>query len=174
MFKVFVLCLLLYPLVSFSQTSIQQTGSEISAADAQALLNHHNKIRNDLGISPLTWSATIAAYAQVWADSLANSNDCNLKHRNNRAIGYGENLFSGSSAEVYKPVDASLAWYSEIKDYTYARLSESNWHKTGHYTQMIWNNTKQVGVGVATCPNGGIVIVANYYPAGNYMGQFPY
>ncbi|MEI6088085.1 MAG: CAP domain-containing protein [Bacteroidota bacterium] len=45
---------------------------------------------------------------------------------------------------------------------------------SGHYTQMVWKNTKEVGVGVSTCPNGAIIIVANYFPAGNYMRQFPY
>ena len=173
MLKIFLLCMLLSPMISFTQGTIDTTGSNISSEDAQAVLDHHNKARNDLGIPPLTWSAEVAAYAQEWADSLANTNDCQLKHRDNRQKGYGENVFGGSSTS-FKPLDASMAWYNEIKNYTYAKVDDSNWAKASHYTQMIWKNTKEVGLGMATCPGGAVVVVANYNPAGNYSGEFPY
>ena len=178
MLKVFLFCLL-SPMISFTQETIDSTGrraidttgSKISPEDARAVLDHHNKARNDLGIPPLTWSAELAAYAQVWADSLANTNDCNLKHRDNREKGYGENIFAGSSG--FKPLDASIGWYNEIKNYTYGKIDESN-SNAWHYTQMIWKNTKETGLGMATCPNGNVVVVANYSPAGNFSGEIPY
>jgi len=45
---------------------------------------------------------------------------------------------------------------------------------TGHFTQLVWKGSKQLGVGIAFA-NGGktAVVVANYYPPGNYLGQFP-
>jgi hypothetical protein len=86
---------------------------------------------------------------------------------------YGENIFWGSASR-YTPRDASISWYNEIKDYTYGPLTSSNWYKTGHYTQMVWKNTTHVGFGVAICSSGAIIIVANYNPPGNYMGQKPY
>lgn len=46
--------------------------------------------------------------------------------------------------------------------------------KVGHYTQMVWNYTREVGAGVAYCPGGGIVVVASYHPAGNIIGSVPY
>lgn len=168
--------MLAFPVFSFSQSRIDSTGSKISAEDAQAVLDHHNKARADLGIPPLAWSTQLAAYAQAWADSLANGNDCMLNHRESageNGQSYGENLFGGSSSETFKPIDASMAWYDEIKNYTYGKVDESN-SNAGHYTQMIWKNTKEVGVGVATCPNGGVVVVANYNPPGNFSGEFPY
>ena len=142
--------------------------------DAQAVLDHHNKVRADVSVPPLTWSAALAAYAQQWADSLAYTNDCKMKHRDNRAVGYGENIFWGSSAQLYTPLDASIAWYGEEKQYKYRAIEQSTWFNSGHYTQMIWKNTQQIGVGISACPDGGIIIVANYYPAGNRMGQYPY
>lgn len=173
MLKILLFSLLFFPKLSFSQDIISNTGSKISSEDARAILDHHNKIRDDLHIPPLSWSADLAAYAQDWADSLATSNNCNLVHREN-TLGYGENLFGGSSSESFKPIDASLAWYSEIQQYTYGKLDENNLNNTGHYTQMIWKNTKEVGVGIATCQDGGVIVVANYNPAGNYMGESPY
>ena len=173
MLKVFLFCLLLFPAFSFCQSAIESTGSNVTPEDAQAVLDHHNKIRQDLGIPPLTWSKDVAAFAQQWADSLANFNDCNIKHHSNE-LGYGENIFGASSADVFKPIDASLAWYKEKEKYTYSKLGEGNWYETAHYTQMIWKNTTEMGMGIATCPSGGLVIVANYSPAGNYSGEYPY
>ena len=173
MLKIFLFSLFFCPKLSFTQDTIDNTGSKISSEDARAVLDHHNKIRNDLHIPPLSWNAEVAAYAQEWADSLTTFHNCNLIHRENTR-GYGENLYGGGSAESSKPIDASLAWYSEIQQYTYVRLDENNWYNTGHYTQMIWKNTKEVGVGIGTCPAGGVIIVANYNPTGNYMGEYPY
>lgn len=173
MLKTFLSVLLFFPYISFTQT-ISNTGSKVSPDDAQAVLEQHNKARSDLGIPPLTWSAEVAAYAQQWADYLAGQGNCALEHNDNRSKGYGENLYAASSAEAFKPLDASLAWYNEIKDYTYSKLGDGNWQKTSHYTQMIWKNTTALGMGVATCANGGVVVVANYNPAGNYSGEYPY
>ena len=173
MLKIFLFILFFCPKLSFTQDTIDNTGSKISSEDARAILDHHNKVRNDLKIPPLSWNADLAAYAQEWADSLATFYNCNLTHREN-VRGYGENLYGGGSAESAKPIDASLAWYSEIQQYTYVKLDENNWYNTAHYTQMIWKDTKEAGLGMATCPNGNVVIVANYSPAGNFSGEFPY
>ncbi|WP_262710301.1 CAP domain-containing protein [Mucilaginibacter psychrotolerans] len=43
-----------------------------------------------------------------------------------------------------------------------------------NYTQMVWQNTTQVGVGVAISASGDIYVVANYAPAGNYIVEYPY
>jgi hypothetical protein len=40
---------------------------------------------------------------------------------------------------------------------------------------MVWKNTKELGMGIGICPEGYVtVIVANYNPSGNIIGQFPY
>jgi hypothetical protein len=39
---------------------------------------------------------------------------------------------------------------------------------------MIWENSREVGVGVAKCADGALIVVANYFPAGNYIGEYPY
>ena len=45
---------------------------------------------------------------------------------------------------------------------------------TGHFTQVVWKSTTKLGMGVAF-GNGGrnVVVVAQYGPAGNMMGEFP-
>jgi pathogenesis-related protein 1 len=162
--------------LSFGQ-SIENTGSRITNEDAQKFLSHHNQVRAEVGVSGLSWSRELSAYAQEWADYLAKNNGCKMEHRkkpNLKGEPLGENLFWGSSSDYYHPIDASTSWYEEKKIYKHGKFGEGNWHGVGHYTQMVWKNTKEVGVGIAICKNGGLMVVASYYPAGNYIGQFPY
>jgi pathogenesis-related protein 1 len=147
------------------------TGSNLPQDQAQLALDFHNQKRRDVGAPALEWSTELAAYAQKWADHLARDKHCQLDHTVDNK--YGENLFGGSGRS-YTALFASQDWYSEKKKYTYGILTEGNWYPTGHYTQMIWSNTRQVGIGQANCPGGGTVIAAEYYPPGNYMGQKPY
>ncbi len=168
--KLFLLCFLL-PLFSFGQDAANSTGSRLNAEQAKEVLDHHNKVRAEVTVPPLTWSASLAAYAQGWADSLSVTG-CKLKHR--PAPAYGENIYWASSSASFNPVTASQGWYAEKEKYTYSKVGEGAWQGTLHYTQMVWKATKEVGVGMAVCPNGSVIVVANYNPAGNYSGQYPY
>jgi len=43
---------------------------------------------------------------------------------------------------------------------------------TGHFTQLVWKGSKQIGCG-ASCNNSNkCYVTCNYYPPGNYIGQF--
>jgi len=147
------------------------TGSNVPPTQAQAALDFHNAKRHDVGVPPLRWSATLAAAAQSWANHLAATNHCGLIHTDNDR--YGENLFGGSGMS-YTALDASQDWYREISGYTYGVVTAANFAPTGHYTQMVWSRTTAVGIGQANCPGGATVIVAEYDPPGNYIGQKPY
>ena len=147
------------------------TGSNVLQDQAQIALDFQNEKRHDVGVPPLQWSADLAADAQKWANHLAADEHCNLVHTTNDP--HGENLFGGSGAS-YTALSASQAWYSEISKYHYGVLNSTNWAPTGHYTQMVWRNTTQVGIGQASFSGGAVVIVAEYDPPGNYLGQKPY
>lgn len=170
-----VLIVLLFALAAQAQTVPAVTGSKVSQEQAQLSLDFHNKVRADVGSPALQWSEDLAKFAQAWADNLA-KNDCAFEHRPRSGEWtqkYGENIFWGS-ASSYTALNATEGWYSEIKDYTYGPVQGNNFAVTGHYTQMVWKNSTHVGIGVATCSTGAILIVANYNPPGNYMGQKPY
>lgn len=67
-------------------------------------------------------------------------------------------------------------WGSERKKYNWNQPGFSG--DTGHFTQVVWKNTKTVGCGWKKCNGGqgkanGFYIVCKYDPAGNYQGQFP-
>jgi len=172
----FLLSLVLLSTTILAQKVPVATGSKLSQQDAQAALDFHNKVRKDVGTPALEWSAELAAYAQAWADHLAKDDKCNMKHRPHEGEWkqiHGENIFWGSGSS-YSVVSASESWYSEIKDYKHEVLNNSNWYVAGHYTQMVWRNTTKVGIGQATCPSGALLIVGNYDPPGNYMGEKAY
>jgi pathogenesis-related protein 1 len=151
------------------------TGSKISKDDGQAALDFHNKMRKEVGVPPLEWSPELAAFAQLWANTLAEGG-CKLEHRPSSgkwAQLYGENIYFGTASGL-TTLDASKAWYGEIKDFRNEKLALNNFTKVAHYTQMVWRTTTKIGIAKAACPSRGTVIVANYSPMGNYMGQKPY
>jgi uncharacterized protein YkwD len=145
-------------------------------AEAKIFLDHHNKVRAEVGVGKLAWSSSLSNYAQSWANELADKK-CKMKHsecRDETGRVLGENIFWGSSSAVYGTLDASKFWYEEKADYNGERIGETRGKKVGHYTQMVWKYTREVGAGVAYCPSGAIIVVASYHPAGNIVGSVPY
>ncbi|KAJ1396583.1 Ves allergen [Sesbania bispinosa] len=70
--------------------------------------------------------------------------------------------------------DAVRLWVNEKADYDYNSNSCASGKQCGHYTQVVWKNTKRVGCAKVRCNNGGTFITCNYDPPGNYVGQRPY
>ena len=168
---------LLFAQYTTGQNNIQITGSNFTSKEATEFLSHHNMARKEYKIPPVEWDASIASYAQEWAEYLAKKKKCKLLHRDelkNNPANYGENLYWISSGENFEPVRASLNWYEEKPIFEKNNFQFNHHLEMGHYTQMIWKNTTHVGAGYATCPSGAIIVVANYNPPGNYIGSSPF
>lgn len=166
-------------MISFMCTTVwSQALISVKRKDLDSFLNHHNKVRKEVGCGPLVFDTELSNYAAKWAIYLANSNQCRIRHRGEgeqEGRSYGENIFWTSDPTLTQPLEASQSWYSEKAFYTYTTVTATNFAKTGHYTQMVWRNTTKVGIGMAACPNRrGVIVVANYDPPGNYLGQTPY
>ena len=43
---------------------------------------------------------------------------------------------------------------------------------TGHFTQVVWKASREMGVGKSKGADGRVFVVANYLPAGNMMGDY--
>ncbi len=149
---------------------VAQDGSRTSPAELDpqivGFLKVHNDARAAVGVPPLKWSASLARYAQEWADQLAKPG-VEFDHRDQQE--YGENLAIDGS-----PQRAAEQWLKEKQVYDDGPIKAATIAKTGHYTAMVWRKTTQVGYGVAQKPGGRLVVVANYSPGGNYLGQHPY
>ena len=176
MYKLLLSLFIFFIMSSLHAQSVPEiTGSLVTREEAQQALDFHNKARADVGSPPLTWSVKLSEYAQAWANHLANDG-CNMEHRPRSGEWtqeYGENIYWGSGF-VATALTASESWYAEIKDYKHAVRGNDNWHGTGHYTQMVWKTSTSVGFGVVKCADGAMIVVANYDPAGNYMGEWAY
>jgi len=149
-------------------------GSHLTAQEVRQLIRLHNKARADVGVMPVIWSKKLAGYAEEWANNLA-SIDCALRHRPRSGKWkqeYGENLFTGTSG-YYGVADAVKSWESEKTYYHGQTLNSSNFHDSGHFTQIIWKNTKQIGCAKVEC-KGDLIVVCNYNPPGNVLGEKPY
>lgn len=155
----------------------------------------HNAVREAVSMQslpPLTWSETIAEYAQEWADELAK--DCMPRHRSN--LSYGENIATFGSTAAGGPgttaADAVDGWAAEIDCWEYGEfmrtdscdaqcVAQLNASGCGHYTQLVWSSTEEVGCGLSQCSRsqGGPTFqfdiwVCNYDPPGNFVGRNPY
>lgn len=42
----------------------------------------------------------------------------------------------------------------------------------GHFTQVVWTDSKELGVAFARSKSNKLYVVANYSPAGNFVGSF--
>jgi len=140
-------------------------------SEADQYLSPHNQARQAVGagIPDLAWSDTLQAYATNWAINRANTADCDLSHSGGP---YGENIFWSSGQST--PADAVTAWVNEKQFYDYASNSCAAGQICGHYTQVVWRNSQNLGCGSATCNAGGKFVVCSYDPPGNFIDQKPY
>jgi pathogenesis-related protein 1 len=136
------------------------------ASLAGEMLAAHNAVRARVGTAPLAWSDRLAARSQDWADMLLKRKQ--FVHRPKSA--FGENLFeiTGAAASSVQVVNA---WAAESRNYDYS--SNRCRGVCGHYTQIVWVETQEVGCAVARGA-GREVWVCNYDPPGNWVGKRPY
>ncbi len=136
-------------------------------------------------LDDFTWDAILAGVAQNYAEL------CVWGHNDARTEQYaaaggenvyvGENIYAswGGSAPSADAVVGS--WFSEYTYYHYDDNSCDEGEMCGHYTQIVWRDTKRVGCGIIRCDtleglnvNNAWYVVCDYAPGGNYMGQQPY
>lgn len=159
-----------------------------TSVSSAAMLDAHNSWRKRVGVTELNWSPVLEDKAIAWAKKLKESNDCVMKHS-----GPGENLFWGSplktatkkgtgswkvQSQVKEVSEQQVvdSWGSEIQWYSYKNNSCSApaGKSCGHYTQLVWAETTEVGCGKAICSDLSQVWVCSYDPPGNMNGKNPY
>lgn len=131
-------------------------------------LQSHNKYRNIHHSPPLKLNKDICNIAQNYADYLANNNI--MEHSSNKYNNepLGENLFMCYGLEATGEY-ATKSWYDEIKSHNFNKDYQDG---TGHFTQVIWKGSKEVGFGISKNKKGYTYVVGNYYPPGNVLTTF--
>lgn len=159
-----------------SQAALSREGSwaeQVGSGNfAARLLEAHNAERRRLDVPELRWSAKLAAEAQSYAQVLADRQALAHASRTERG-GAGENLWAGR-AGFYSAEEMVGSMIAERRDFTpgeFPKVSRTGqWRDVGHYTQLIWRETTEVGCAVA--PGGGQDwLVCRYWPAGNVYGR---
>jgi hypothetical protein len=170
---------------STTTTTVGACTSDPEAAAVAGVTAAHNAVRANATpapsppLAPLCYDSALQTIAQTWA------NNCIFQH-NVAAITanmIGENIHAEAPFNSMAPLDAVTSWASEAADYNYATNTCAPSQVCGHYTQIVWRNTNLVGCGVRNCttnspfgpsfPNWTLV-VCDYSPWGNIVGEWPY
>ncbi len=178
-------------------------GQVLWNAERDAFLKAINDARQAVNLDPLVWSEDLSRFSlrwikeshdnKYWPTVLA-GNIPTPDHRPREGKfqqKYGENWYmswcSPADGTATSASDAVSDWLKEKA--AFDKLNANNSYKTGdennadgdprvgHYTQIVWKDTKKVGAAIWTAKfnNRKIVIVfANFDPAGNSTGQKPY
>jgi uncharacterized protein YkwD len=150
---------------------------------ANMVLAVHNRERAAIGVppvDPLVWSDKLAADAKVWAEHLATTGEFVHDTEHLPTLGEGENLaamsWTGSHNTTVPIAQNMQGWVAEKNSYQ-GLPSATGTNVTGHYTQMVWRNTKEIGCATATSTASGggrDILVCRYSPPGNIVGKKPY
>lgn len=180
-----MLASLLLSLLLLLVAATRQTVSQLNITQKQLLLDLHNQARSSASptatnMERMEWNNELAQVAQAYSER------CMFEHNPSRASqapsfsNVGENLaISSGLGDNYEGL--FILWHNERSDYTYSTNQCAIGAVCGHYTQIVWASSDNVGCGATRCATvtgfGGrnaLLLVCNYGPAGNYVGQHPY
>jgi pathogenesis-related protein 1 len=151
------------------------------AADlVDEFLAAHNAVRTKAGVLSLRWSPELAELAQDRATQLAAT--CVLDH-GGLPDGLGENLLRAMPSPTAAPTPGDYvlapsrvvgAWAAEAADFDAEVNRCAPGRQCGHFTQLVWGTTEEVGCGRARCASPAEVWVCDYRPGGNIARMRPY
>lgn len=159
-------------------TQHPQPGSQVGSVPAlkldpweKRILDVHNAERARFGYNPLKWNPALEATATAYANQLARTGQ--LAHASRQGRGTErENVNQGMLG--WNTDQMMRNWLSERANFvpgTFPNVSRTgNWSDVGHYSQMIWPTTTDIGCGLVT-GSGFQWIVCRYNPGGNKDGK---
>jgi uncharacterized protein YkwD len=150
--------------------------SSLSSDEVNQFINLHNQYRQKTGASPLKWNINLAAAAQSWADHQKNNENCKMRHPETDAE--GRKYLNGPVHDVGS-WGQNIAWFEGQPGSPEACMQ--GWGPrecpsypgdgTGHFSQLVWKATTEVGCGKASCGNQTLW-VCDYNPGGNVQGEY--
>ena len=130
----------------------------------------------------LVWDNELEAIAQRWTEQCVGGHDSNRRKLDGTGVGQNGYSWGGGGTGVpagVEPVqEAVRAWFSEVDDPGFrhnpgSTFSALHVQGTGHYTQVVWADTEQVGCGKVVFRDGDwtkLHVMCNYAVAGNLIG----
>ena len=133
-----------------------------------AMMKGHNDARRAVNVAPLVWNDKLAKDATAYAVEMARSGSFEHSADKPGVAPQGENLWMGTRA-AYGYGNMVGAWVDERKEYD---NGTGDFEATGHYTQLIWRGTTEMGCAVSKDPEYEY-LVCRYFPAGNIEDAGP-
>ncbi len=133
------------------------------------ILARHNLYRKRHQVCKLTREPEIESLAQAHAEACALLGY--LKHSSNtyKDQTLGENSYQGYNNGYVGNASVDL-WYNDSLNYDFSNPGFKE--GVGHFTQLVWKNSKKIGCGIAVDDKEVYYVTCNYYPSGNYKSQF--
>lgn len=134
-------------------------------------LESHNYFREKHSVHKLKLNPELCQIAQSWAERIARTNTFEHSQNsfNNQSLGENIAMRFTSTGDELTGRQMTDQWYEEAHNYNY---NEDFQQGKGHFAQIVWRRSHEVGFGRARAHDGKWYAVANYFPAGNYIGQF--
>jgi hypothetical protein len=105
----------------------------------------------------MTFDPDAAATAQAWAEKMDSEGKMYHSESSERN-GCGENLAMHSDTDLIKTTNiATQMWYDEVTDPGYDFEAAEFSSGTGHFTQVVWKASTQLG-----CGYSGVYVVCHY------------
>ena len=167
------------------ETTVTAGSGVLTAAQVNEILKAHNDARRRVSPSAsemplLAWNEQLAAFAVTSLSGCPGMVHTSSAQRSNLAgFSYvGENLAAGSNLTPGSGGGAAavVMWDEEKKDYTLSTQACTPNAMCGHYTQVVWAKSTQVGCAYQSCPSLSYKHYwqCNYSPGGNFNGERPY
>ncbi|XP_050721126.1 cysteine-rich secretory protein 2-like [Eriocheir sinensis] len=141
------------------------------------LVHFHNMFRSKVkpqaaNMLAMSWSKEVALDAQRWADACQLLVHDNATGRTVDAFGpCGQNIFVSTHQVPWH--FAVKTWWLEKDHFTFNGANDLK--VVGHYTQLVWHSSHQLGCGLAHCahakPRPFFNYVCNYCPIGNFLDR---
>lgn len=144
----------------------------MNTSQISEITKYINNLRLNHLAPPLQYSDEISVFSNSWANELSNKNI--FQHSNNSL--YGENLATRSGSIVKDDALNNIKysidqWYEEIKDYDFNNPGFNP--KTGHFTALVWADSKKYGMAYKYNPTlKKYVVVMNISPPGNVRNKY--
>lgn len=139
------------------------------------MVDLHNEERSRFkNTPPLSENPDLTKKAQSWANQMLQAR--NLKHSGTKGVGENISYFytSAGPVETNELVRRLYKGWLEEKEYfkpgIFPDCKTDKKETVGHYTQIIWPSTKEIGVGIAF-KDGVHYCCCMYTPAGNMKGK---